>query len=130
MNKVAMIGNICRDIELRYTQSGVPALNFGIAVQRNFKNASGEYEADFIDCVAYRQTAEFIHKHFSKGNKIAVTGRLQTRTYTAQDGGKRKVAEVIVDEAEFVQARNTPAPTPAPQEMHEAETEDKQDLPF
>ena len=105
MNSVLLVGNLARDPELRNTQSGIACCNFTIAVNRRFANADGQREADFINCVAWRQTAEFIHKYFHKGQKIGLRGSLQTRSYDAQDGSKRFVTEVTVDEAEFVAPR-------------------------
>lgn len=103
MNKVLLVGNIARDPELRSTQSGIACCNFTVAVNRRFTNQqTGQREADFINCVAWRQTAEFIHKYFAKGQKIGLSGSLQTRSYDAQDGSKRYVTEVLVAEAEFV----------------------------
>ncbi len=116
MNKVVLVGNLARDPELRTTQSGVSVCSFTIAVNRRFANAQGVREADFISCVAWRQTAEFISRYFTKGSRIGVSGSLQTRTYDAQDGTKRYVTEVQVDEAEFVTPRsqgdNPAAPAP------------------
>ena len=102
MNKVILIGNLARDPELRTTQSGVPRCLFTLAVHRRFTNAQGEREADFINCVAWRTTAEFVQRYFTKGRKCAVVGQLQTRSYEGQDGQKRYVTEVVVDEVEFV----------------------------
>ena len=83
------------------TNSGISVAKFTIAVQRRFANAEGEREADFINCVAWRNTAEFINNYFSKGKQIIVCGSIQTRSYDADDGTKRYVTEVVVDEAEF-----------------------------
>lgn len=106
MNSCALIGNLVSDPVLRTTQSGLPVCSFTLAVQRRFKNNDGEYEADFIDCVAWRQTAEFVQRYFSKGSKLALTGSIQTRNYTTQDGSKRHVTEVLVDNVEFVTPRS------------------------
>lgn len=102
MNKVLLVGNLVADPEMRMTQSGISCASFRIAVQRRYANQQGEYEADFISCVAWRQTAEHIGKYFRKGGKIGLVGSLQTRSYDAQDGTKRYVTEVLVDETEFV----------------------------
>lgn len=102
MNKVILIGNITKDIELKTTAGGTSVATFTVACQRNYKNAEGRYETDFINCVAWKNTADFLSKYFGKGSSIAVTGRMQTRSYEAQDGGKRYVTEVIVEETEFV----------------------------
>ena len=110
MNKVVLVGNLARDPELRTTQGGIAWCSFTVACNRRFVNQQGTREADFINCVAWRQTAEFVHKHFIKGNKIGLVGTLQTRSYDAQDGSKRYVTEVLVDEVEFVTARQESAP--------------------
>lgn len=106
MNKVILVGNLTKDPELTTTTSGVEVCRFTIAVQRKFKNSNGEYEADFINCVAWRKTAEFIHQYFAKGKKIGLVGNIQTRNYEAQDGTRRYVTEVVADEVEFVERRS------------------------
>lgn len=110
MNKVILVGNLARDPELRTTASGVSVCNFSIAVNRRYTNQQGVREADFISCVAWRTTADFITKFFSKGKKIGVVGSIQTRSYEGNDGQKRYVTEVIVDEAEFVERNPNAAP--------------------
>ena len=100
MNKVILMGRLARDPEIRSTPNGVSVCTFALAVSRRFKNANGEYDADFINCVAWRQTAEFISKNFAKGRMLGVIGSLQTRSYE-KDGQKRYVTEVSVDEAYF-----------------------------
>ena len=102
MNKAILIGNLAADPEFRTTPNGISYVSFRIACQRRYANQQGVREADFISCCAWRQTAEFIHKYFIKGNKIGVEGSIQTRSYDAQDGSKRYVTEVLVDNAEFV----------------------------
>lgn len=112
MNKVILIGRLTRDPELRTTKSDIPVCSFSIAVDRRFKNANGEREADFINCVAWRQQAEFVSKYFSKGKKIAVVGNLQTRSWEDREGNRRTATEAVVDEVEFVEsksAENRPA---------------------
>ena len=101
MNKAILMGRLTRDPELRYTQSNVPVATFTVAVDRRFKNQSGEREADFINCVAWRQQAEFVSKWFTKGRMIAVIGSIQTRKYTDKDGNNRTATEVIADEISF-----------------------------
>ena len=102
MNSVQLVGNLARDPDFRTTQGGISCCRFTVACHRKFKNQQGQYDADFIACVAWRQTADFIHRYFNKGNRIGVTGTLQTRSYDAQDGTKRFVTEVIADSVEFV----------------------------
>lgn len=107
MNKAILMGRLTRDVELRTTASGVSVASFSIAVNRRYKNADGGYDADFINCVAWRQQAEFISKYFRKGQQIGLVGSIQTRTYDGKDGKKVYVTEVAVDEAEFVGAKNS-----------------------
>lgn len=105
MNKAILCGRLTKDAELKTTSSGINYCNFIIAVDRKFKDANGNRQADFIACVAWRTTADFISKYFKKGNKIAVVGSIQTRSYEDQSGNKHLVTEVIVDEAEFVESK-------------------------
>ena len=107
MNKVILIGRLARDPEMRTTPSGVATTSFTIAVQRNYANAQGDREADFISCVAWRKQAENIAKYCSKGSQVAVEGRIQTRNYDAQDGTQRYVTEVIADNVSFLGGRST-----------------------
>ena len=100
MNKVILVGNMVADPEYQTTASGISLCRFRIAVQRKFKNEKGEYESDFISVVSWRGTADFVSKYLHKGNKVGVTGSLQTRTYDTQDGTKKYVTEVVADEVE------------------------------
>ncbi len=102
MNSCNFVGRLVRDPELKTTSGGHELCNFTIAVDRNYKNAQGEYEADFINCTAWRQTAEFIEKWFVKGDPIAITGSLQIRKYQASDGTDRWASEIQVSNAGFV----------------------------
>ena len=107
MNKVFLTGNLTADPEMRTTNSGVSCCQFRLAVQRRFKNAQGQREADFIPVIAWRQLADLCHQYLSKGRKCAVTGSIQTRTYDAQDGTKRYVTEINAEEVELLgQSRN------------------------
>lgn len=109
------MGNLARDPELRTTQSGIACCYFTVAVNRKYTNQqTGQREADFISCVAWRQTAEFVQKYFIKGNKIGLSGSLQTRSYDAQDGSKRYVTEVLVDDVEFVAPKSDGQQTATP----------------
>ena len=101
LNKIILMGRLVRDPELRHTNSGTAVASFTIAVDRDFKSQGGEKETDFIDIVAWRNTAEFVSKYFAKGRMAVVEGRLQIRDWTAQDGTKRKAAEVIADNVYF-----------------------------
>ncbi len=105
MNQVILIGRITADPELRTTQSGVNMVNFTIAVQRRCKNDQGRYDADFIRCVAWRQTADFLHQYATKGRKIALNGELQSRTYD-KDGQKRTLFEVVANSVELIDKRD------------------------
>lgn len=106
MNKVEIVGRLTRDVEIRTTESGTVTARFSIAVSRRFKNAEGVYEADFINCVAFGKTAEFIGKYFSKGSMIGVTGRIQTGNYTNKDGQKVYTTDVVIEECEFVTGKS------------------------
>jgi single-strand DNA-binding protein len=100
MNKVILTGNITKDIEYQKTNNNVALCRFTIAVNRKFKKEDGTVDTDFINCVAWRNTADFVSKYLHKGNRIGLTGSIQTRSYDAQDGTKRYVTEVIADEVE------------------------------
>ena len=102
MNSCKFVGRLVRDPELKTTQSGISMCKFTIAVDRDYKSESGEYEADFINCTAWRQTAEFVDKWFKKGKPISVTGSLQIRKYTAKDGTDRWGTDIQIDKARFV----------------------------
>ena len=106
MNKAILVGNLTRDPETRTTPSGVSCTTFTVACQRRFANQQGVREADFINCVAWRQTADFVARYFTKGSRIGVEGTIQTRSYDAQDGSKRYVTEVVVDNVEFVGSKS------------------------
>lgn len=105
MNKTILIGRICKDIELKATTSGKSVVTFTLAVNRDYKNADGNYDADFINCVAFGQQAETIGKYVNKGDKFGVIGKLNTRTYDKKDGSKVYVTEVMVDSFEFLESR-------------------------
>lgn len=100
LNHITIMGRLTKDPELRRTGSGVAVASFTLAVDRDFKN-NGETETDFIDCVAWRQTGEFVSKYFSKGRMAVVSGRLQIRSWTDNDGNKRRTAEVVADNVYF-----------------------------
>ena len=106
MNCVVLVGRLTADPELRSTQSGVSVCSFGIAVDRRF-SSGGERQADFIDCVAWRQTAEFVAKYFSKGKLIGIEGSIQTRNYEDKQGNRRKAVEVVAGQVSFVGPKDT-----------------------
>ena len=128
MNKVIMIGNISKAPQAHTTQGGISRSTFDIAVQRKYKNEAGTYDADFFTVVAWRQTADFCNKYLDKGRRVAVEGSLQVRSYTAQDGSKRWVTEIIADHVEALNKAKD-APQDAPQQGQFTEVEDD-DLPF
>ena len=102
LNHIVIMGRLTRDPELRRTGSGVAVTSFTVAVDRDFSGRDGgEKETDFIDCVAWRQTGEFVSKYFTKGRMIVVSGRLQIRSWTDKDGNKRRTAEVVADNCYF-----------------------------
>lgn len=105
MNKVVMIGRNVKDVETKQTSSGTSVVEFSIAVKRSFKSASGEYESDFFNCVAYKNVADLIGKYVKKGDMIGIDGRLQTRNYTNREGKKVYVTEIIVENVEFLQSK-------------------------
>ena len=151
MNSVVLVGRMTATPELRKTNSNVSVTSFGVAVDRRFRDQNGERGVDFINCVAWRQTAEFICQYFEKGQRIGLAGSIQTRQYTDRDGNKRTAVEVVVDQAEFVERKRdsgeaggnyaprseapaaAPAPTPsynnaAPGDFSEIVEDDE--LPF
>lgn len=110
MNKVILTGRNTKDIELRQTPSGVSAIEFSIAVKRTFKNANGEYESDFFDCIAYNKLAETISKYVKKGDQVGIEGRLQKRNYTNKEGKKVYVTEIVAENVEFLQSKKQDEP--------------------
>lgn len=138
LNKAILLGRLTKAPELRQTQNGTIVARFTIAVNRRFKNQqTGEYDADFINCVAWRQTAEFIANYFQKGSMIAVVGSIQTRSWDGQDGRRQYATEVVVDEAYFTGSKSeTNTAKPAAGKAANTENEfadfdyDDGDLPF
>ena len=116
MNKVQIVGRMAKDPEVRLTQNQTAFCNFTVAVDRRFKDKDGNRQADFINCVAWKQTAGFIQKYFKKGSRIGIVGSIQTRTFEDQNGQKRYITEVLVEEAEFVESNNKEETKPAEQE--------------
>lgn len=104
MNFVVLVGRTTKDPEVRYTQSGKAVATFTLAVDRRFKQ-DGQPQADFIPCVAWGKTAEVAGKYLLKGNRCCVEGRIQTRSYEAQDGSKRYVTEIVIDQLEFLESK-------------------------
>ena len=106
MNKVILSGNICKDIEIKYTQNNVAVVQNTIAVKNNYKNANGDYDSQFINFVAWKQTAEFLNNYASKGSKILIEGNIRNRSYEKQDGTKAYITEVIVEKVELNSSNN------------------------
>ena len=106
LNHIVVMGRLTRDPELRYTQSQTPVASFSVAVDRDFApKDGGERQTDFIDCVAWRSTAEFVSKYFQKGSMAVVSGRLQIRDWTDRDGNKRRSAEIVADNVYFGESK-------------------------
>ena len=106
LNQIVIMGRLTRDPELRRTGSGTPVASFTLAVDRDFSGKDGgEKETDFIDCVAWRSTSDFVSKYFSKGRMAVVSGRLQIRGWTDKDGNKRRTAEVVADNVYFADSK-------------------------
>ena len=110
LNTAAIVGRLGKDPELRTTQSGKSVTSFSLAVQRPRKNQSGEYESDWLDVQAWGTTAEFICKYFQQGQMMAVSGRIQVRTYKDRDGNNRKAVEIVAQDVSFCESRKKEEP--------------------
>ena len=110
MNIVTLIGRNTKDLELKQTKSGKSVVSFTLAVNKDFKNENGEYDADFIDCVAFEKRAEAIAKYVRKGDRFGITGKISTRTYQRNDGSNAKAVEIIVENFEFLEPKKDNAP--------------------
>lgn len=130
LNKIFIMGRLTRDPELRRTQGGNAVTSFALAVDRDFKSADGTKETDFIDVVAWRNTAEFAAKYFTKGRMAVVEGRLQMRDWTDKEGNKRRIAEVVADNIYFGDSKREDAPAGNSAPTFEEIEEDGGDLPF
>ncbi|NLW78104.1 MAG: single-stranded DNA-binding protein [Ruminococcaceae bacterium] len=150
LNVIALMGRLVADPELRKTNSGISTTTFTLAVERSYAKAGTERQTDFIDVVAWRNSAEFACKYFRKGQLVAVNGSLQTRSYEDKNGNKRKAYEVLADNLHFADSKNSqgggggmPASAPAPRALPQdqpsyasgapddfAEIDDSEDLPF
>ena len=106
INRVVLVGRLTKDPETRTTQNGVTVCNFTVACDRPYVKQGEERQADFINCIAWRQTGEFVSKYFAKGNRIALDGSIQTRSWDDKNGNKRYATEVVVDHVEFVQSKS------------------------
>lgn len=130
LNKIFIMGRLTRDPELRRTQGGNAVTSFAMAVDRDFKSADGTKETDFIDVVAWRNTAEFAAKYFTKGRMAVVEGRLQMRDWTDKEGNKRRIAEVVADNIYFGDSKREDAPAGNSAPTFEEIEDDGGDLPF
>jgi len=134
MNKAILIGNLTKDPEIITTTNGISVCRFTLAINRNFTNAEGERDADFINVTAWRTLGENAHKYLAKGKKAGVVGSIQTRSYDAEDGTKRYVTEIVASEIEFLsQANKNGSPAPGDNDAPptaQLEPIDDNDLPF
>ena len=143
LNHITIMGRLTRDPEMRRTGSGVAVTSFTIACDRDFGGQNGQKETDFIDITAWRNTAEFVSKYFTKGRMAVISGRLQIRNWTDKDGNKRKSAEVVADNVYFGDSKPdsssvgsystqnfSTAPNPAPAQNFEMLDDDDAQLPF
>ena len=131
MNKCILIGNLTKDPEITTTSNGVSVCRFTLAVTRRFANSEGERDTDFISIVAWRALADNCHKFIKKGSKVAVVGNIQSRSYDATDGTKRYVTEIVAEEVEFLNTRNSDAPvSDRKDEVTKLEPIDDDSLPF
>lgn len=139
LNRVTLMGRLTRDPELRQTNNGTAVANFSLAVDRDFKEKDGERSTDFLDCVAWSHTANFVAKYCAKGSMVAVDGRVETRDWVDKNGTKRKSVEIRVNDLYFAERKggnssnseSAPAPAPAaPSPVAAAEAEESEDLPF
>ena len=128
LNKIFIMGRITKDPELRRTDSGTAVTSFSLAVDRDFKGQNGEKETDFIEVVAWRNTAEFVAKYFAKGRMAVVEGRLQIRSWKDKDGNKRSKAEVVADNVYFADSKKESGNSYATSGFTEIEEDD--DFPF
>ena len=130
MNKLIIIGNLTKDPEYGETKGGISYTKFTVAVTRNYTNSDGERETDFFDITTWRERAELCAKYLRKGNKVGIVGSVHFRTYEDENGKKRKVAEVVVDEVEFLSAKPQSEEKPTKVEKQKTEEQDEDDLPF
>jgi single-strand DNA-binding protein len=130
MNKLIIIGNLTKDPELSETPSGISYTKFTVAVSRNYTNSDGERETDFFDITAWRERAELCVKYLRKGNKVGIVGSVQFRTYEDDDGNKRKITEIKVDEIEFLTPKSSSEEAKPSKKGKPQLEETDEDLPF
>ena len=128
LNKAILVGRLTKDPELKSTTGGKSVLNFTVAITRRYKDANGDRQSDFINCVAFRQTAEFISSYFKKGDMISVDGTIQSRTWDDADGKRHFVTEVMAESVGFAESKKEDAPS-LPEEFS-ADAYDEDDLPY
>lgn len=124
MNRVNLLGRITKDIELKETESNIKYTRFSIAVNRNYKNEDGEYDTDFFNIIAWRKTAELISEYFSKGSRIAISGKLQQNKYTDKDGAERTSVEIVAEDIDFIDKKGEK------EENNVEETQEKEEDPM
>lgn len=115
MNRVNLLGNITKDIELKETGNGVKYTRFSIAVRRTFKNDDGEYDTDFFNVIAWRKTAEIISEYFKKGSRIAISGKLQQNSYDDSEGNHRTSVEIVAEDIDFIDKKEEKEELPTDQ---------------
>lgn len=130
MNNVVLIGNLTKDPEVRTTSSGINVCNFTVAVSRNFRNANGEMDTDFIPVIVWRGQADNCGKYLKKGSKVAVNGSIQTRTYEATDGTKRYITEVVANNVEFLTSKSQASNGYSADDIQDLEPVEDEQLPF
>ena len=133
LNKIFLMGRLTRDPDLRKTKSGTPVASFSLAVDRDYKGQGGERETDFIDCTAWRGTAEFVSNYFTKGRMAVVEGRLQVTDYKDRDGNSRRKWTVVADNVYFCDSKRVSGSDTGaapPEDLRELPEEEKGDLPF
>ena len=130
LNHITIMGRLTRDPELRRTNTGTAVASFCVAVDRDFASNSGDKQTDFIDCVAWRQTGEFVSKYFAKGSMIVVSGRLQIREWNDKDGNKRKSAEIVADNVYFGESKRSEGGTSYSGNGWNDASDDEAQLPF
>ena len=139
MNQATISGRLTADPVIRTTGNGNAVAQFTVAVRRNFKNASGTYDSDFVPCVAWKQLADIVQKYAGKGMRVLCTGTIQTRTYNAQDGSKKFITELVISSIEVLDRKTDAQQTYAPAQTHapvqqteslDAFNEVDEDLPF
>ena len=132
MNSTNLIGRLTKDPEIRYTQNNTPVANFTLAVNRPFAKDTDEQQADFINCIAWKYTADFVGKYFKKGQQIGLTGRIQTRTWDDQNGQKRYATEVVAEHVYFADSkRDGEQPTDVTDDVYnDTMVASGDDLPF